>query len=92
MHATLCLIPAYIELTAHARAGKLYVSGGNSGGIVLSSVEEYTVELDSWVLVVSMPGPRSNHRMAVHDDGIYVIGGYSGRRRIAYGASSVTNA
>ncbi|KAH7967574.1 hypothetical protein HPB52_000137 [Rhipicephalus sanguineus] len=62
--------------------GKLYVSGGNSGEAVLTSVEEYTAELDSWILVTPMPGPRSNHRMVAHAACIYVIGGYSGRRRL----------
>ncbi|XP_075543977.1 kelch-like protein 40 [Dermacentor variabilis] len=71
--------------------GKLYVSGGNSGGDVLSSVEEYTAELDSWVLVMSMPSPRSNHRMVVHDDSIYVIGGYNGRRRLDLVLKNVGN-
>ncbi|XP_075741344.1 kelch-like protein 7 [Rhipicephalus microplus] len=63
-------------------ARKLYVSGGNSGETVLASVEEYTAELDSWALVTPMPGPRSNHRMVTHGACIYVIGGYSGRRRL----------
>ncbi|KAL3171892.1 hypothetical protein MRX96_013471 [Rhipicephalus microplus] len=86
MHVTRAFVCA-AALGGHLYAigghtGKLYVSGGNTGETVLASVEEYTAELDSWALVTPMPGPRSNHRMVTHGACIYVIGGYSGRRRL----------
>jgi N-acetylneuraminic acid mutarotase len=64
--------------------GKIYVIGGEpsepSGGVGLSSVEEYDPATDTWTIKADMPTGRRDFvgSSAVVDGKIYVIGGWDG--------------
>ncbi|KAH9381432.1 hypothetical protein HPB48_008988 [Haemaphysalis longicornis] len=49
---------------------------------MLHSVECYDPSVDAWSYVMSMLGPRSGLKAVVHDDVIYVLGGFDGTIRL----------
>lgn len=60
-------------------SGKLYVIGGSDGTQSLCSTEIYDPETNTW-----MPGPpmttcRANVGVAVVNDKLYAVGGFSGK-------------
>jgi len=58
--------------------GKIYVAGGIDPNIsVLSSMEVYDVESETWSNAADMPTPRHHHASAVSNGKLYIMGGYS---------------
>ena len=56
--------------------GKIYVFGGYTGTAILSSVECYDPNTDSWSYRQAMPGAKAWHRATTGPDGkIYLFGG-----------------
>ena len=43
---------------------------------MLDTCLEYSPGDDTWRLVTRLPRPRADHSMLVHDDMVYVIGGW----------------
>ena len=61
--------------------GKIYAiggvgTGGGTGGFCVFN-EEYDPATDTWTFKASMPTPRSAFGIAVYQDRIYCIGGYT---------------
>ncbi len=54
---------------------KIYAFGGWSGGITISSVEEYDPMTDTWKTKASIPTPRWGLTCSVVNGKIYAIGG-----------------
>ncbi len=57
---------------------KLFAVGGCDGNFSLDSVEIYDPILDEWRLGPTMTIPRSTVGVAVLNDRLYAIGGFSG--------------
>jgi len=55
---------------------KILVSGGLDHDDVLDTCLEYCPLADTWRLVTTLPRPRADHSMLVHDDMIYIVGGW----------------
>jgi len=65
--------------------GKIYAIGGSTEsnyGVITSGMvgtnEEYDPATDTWAFKVSMPTPRARFAIAVYQNKIYCIGGYTG--------------
>ena len=65
---------------------KILVSGGLDHDTLLDDLLEYSPQSDTWRLVTKMPRARADHSMLVHDDMIYMVGGWrngdEGRRLV----------
>lgn len=58
------------------RRERVLISGGLDQDIVLDTMVEYRPEEDCWNLVTKMPRPRADHSMLVHDDIVFLVGGW----------------
>ena len=54
----------------------IFVSGGLDQDIVLNSMLKYNTLTDEWTNIDPMITPRADHTLVVHDDKIYVCGGW----------------
>lgn len=60
----------------------IYVIGGSIENNVQRSVEVYNVLKKEWTRLCDMETARSNHAVALFENKIYAVGGYSGRGNI----------
>ena len=58
---------------------KLYVVGGSDGQQSLSSVEIYDITTNAWSLGPSLSTPRANVAVALVQDKLFAVGGFSGK-------------
>jgi len=58
------------------RRERILISGGLDQDNILDTLMEYRPEEDSWRLVSKMPQPRADHCMVVHDDMVFLVGGW----------------
>ena len=63
---------------------KILVSGGLDQDTVLDTLLEFSPQEDTWRMVTKLPRPRADHSMMVHDDMVYIVGGWrdSGEGRV----------
>jgi len=74
--ASATALPAALHDAAVASyAGKLYVTGGFSGGAVQSAVKVYDPATGIWTSLAPLPSTRGGHASAVIDGKIYAVGG-----------------
>jgi kelch-like protein 9/13 len=57
--------------------GNIYAIGGKNRDGAISSVESYDANTNAWMYVQSMPAVYHAHAGTVHNDKIYITGGYS---------------
>eukprot|EP00928_Gymnodinium_smaydae_P062852 TRINITY_DN46607_c0_g1_i1.p1 TRINITY_DN46607_c0_g1~~TRINITY_DN46607_c0_g1_i1.p1 ORF type:complete len:338 (-),score=55.98 TRINITY_DN46607_c0_g1_i1:138-1151(-) len=57
----------------------VYAVGGSNGDDVLGSVECYDPRLKTWSPAPSLNVPRLGHACAVHENELYVLGGFDGK-------------
>ncbi len=73
--------------SASAVNGKIYVVGGydtyDSGGVLLSAVQEYDPATDTWTQKADLPTPRAGLATSVVDGKIYAIGGFDGAQGVS---------
>jgi len=83
--------------------GKIYAIGGDRGSIfgypadfiysgtnqVVGTNEEYDPETDTWTYKASMPTPRQYFGIAVYENKIYCIGGYTNETHSVTGVNEV---
>ena len=66
---------------------RILVSGGLDHDTGLDSLLEYSGHTDQWRHVTRLPRARADHTMIVHDDLIYIVGGWcdngDGRRLVS---------
>jgi N-acetylneuraminic acid mutarotase len=60
---------------AAAKGNRIYVIGGQNGGIQLTTNEVYTVSADTWKTDEPMPSPRAEMGVVSHGGTIYTVGG-----------------
>ena len=62
----------------------LYVFGGHDGAVYRNDLIIFSLETYSWLLDVEVigegPSPRDAHAAVVHDEWMYVFGGYDSKR------------
>ena len=58
---------------------KLYVVGGSDGQQSLSSIEIYDITTNTWSLGPSLSTPRANVAVALVQDKLFSVGGFSGK-------------
>ena len=67
------------NVRAAALNGRVVVPGGTtSGGSASTVVEVYDPADDRWSQVEPLPGPLAGYALAVHDDRLYLFGGWNG--------------
>ena len=60
---------------AAAKGNRIYVIGGQNGGVQLTTNEFYTVSADAWSADQPMPSPRAEMGVVSHGGRIYTVGG-----------------
>ena len=60
---------------AAAKGNRIYVIGGQNGGVQLTTNEFYTVPSDTWSTDTPMPSPRAEMGVVSHGGRIYTVGG-----------------
>jgi len=65
-----------------AAAGRVWVSGGTSGGTVSEALFAYDPANDTWTRMADMPLRRSAHVMVAVNDHLFVIGGVGEQPRV----------
>jgi N-acetylneuraminic acid mutarotase len=60
---------------AAAKGNRIYVIGGQDGGVQLTTNEFYTVHADTWSADAPMPSPRAEMGVVSHGGRIYTVGG-----------------
>jgi Kelch motif len=60
---------------AAAKGNRIYVIGGQNGGVQLTTNEFYTVPADAWSADAPMPSGRAEMGVVSHGGRIYTVGG-----------------
>ena len=70
--------------SAVVHADSLYIFGGHDGGVYRNDLLVFNLETRAWQLDLELggsgPSPRDAHAAVVHDQWMYVFGGYDSKR------------